>query len=301
MYLPAGTMSIVTGTDALSLLKVLIAAAWADSKVSQSELNYIKSLARKFKLTDAEWLELEPHLEDPPSQQEIDGFFRDLLSRIGTPFGRNQVIGHIQQILHADAQLSAEEHDFLEQYTLILKEASTVELLVGRMKGLFQKRPVAALVDLDEFVRNKIFFKLRRRVGIDQITPEMYRLCLLGGLMGIVAGADGEIDQREAEEIRRQLQVRGRFDSEALDVLLAIIEEESVRGLDRARLISEYTAKAGLEQRVELLDLLFAVAAANGSLTYAELEELRGISSAMNLSHRQYIDAKIRAKGVARL
>jgi uncharacterized tellurite resistance protein B-like protein len=297
MYLPPGTMSIVTGTDALSLLKVLIAAAWADSKVSQSELNYIKSLARKFNLTDADWLELEPHLEDPPSQQEIDGFFRDLLSRIGTPFGRNQVIAHIQQIMNADAQLSAEEHDFLEQYTVILKEASTVELLVGRMKGLFQKRPVAALVDLDEFVRNKIFFKLRRRIGIDQITPEMYRLSLLGGLMGVVARADGEIDQREAEEIRRQLQVRGKFDNEALDVLLAIIEEESVRGLDRARLISGYTANAGLEQRVELLDLLFAVAAANGSLTYAELEELRGISSAMNLSHRQYIDAKLRAKG----
>jgi uncharacterized tellurite resistance protein B-like protein len=69
-----------------------------------------------------------------------------------------------------------------------------------------------------------------------------------------------------------------------------------VRGLDRARLISEYTADAGFEDRVELLDLLFAVAAADGALTHPELEELRGISAAMNLSHRQYIDAKLRAK-----
>ena len=283
-------------SDALALLKVLIAAAWADSRLSQSELHYLKALAQKFNLNDADWLALEPHLEDPPSEDEVKAFFQDLLSRTATSSGRNEVIRHIERILNADAQITAEEHDFLEQYTLILKEASTVEVLIGRMKGLFQKRPPAGLVDLDEFIRNKIFFKLRRRIGTEQVTPEMYRLCLLGGLMGIVAQADGEIDPRELQEIRRQLQARGRFETESLEILVSIIEEESVRGLDRARLIGEYTRNIGFEERVEVLDLLFAVAAANGSLTYAELEELRGISSGLGLSHRQYIDAKLRSR-----
>ncbi len=282
--------------DALALLKVLIAAAWADSRLSQSEINYLKTLAKRFNLSDTDWLELEPYLEDPPSENDIKTLFQDLLARVASPSGRNQVIGHIEEILKADENVSAEEHDFLEQYTLVLKEASTVELLVGRMKGLFQKRPAPAAMDLDEFIRNKIFFKLRRRIGTEEMTPDMYRLCLLGGLMGIVAQADGEIDLRELEEIRRLIQSHGRFESEALDTLMAIIEEESVRGLDRARLIAEYTANIGFEERVELLDLLFAVAAADGGLTHAELEELRGISAAMNLSHRQYIDAKLRAK-----
>jgi len=282
--------------NALALLKVLISAAWVDSRISQSEMNYIKTLAKKFNLSDADWLELEPHLEDPPSDNEVDAYFKDLLSKISTPSGRDEVVRHLEQILNADAQMTAQEHDFLEQYTLILREASTVDLLVRRMKALFQKRPTAPILDLDEFIRNKIFFKLRRRIGTDQVSPAMYRLCLLGGLMGIVAQADGEIDQRELDEIRRQLQVRGDFDSEALEVLIAIIEEESVRGLDRARLINEYTATANFDERVALLDLLFAVAVADGGLTHPELEELRGISSAMSLSHRQYIDAKLRAK-----
>ena len=287
---------MATPADALALLKVLIAAAWADSRLTQAEINYLKALARKFHLNDEDWHELEPHLEDAPSESEIKAFFQDLLSRTATPAGRNDVIRHLQQIMNADAAITAEEHDFLEAYSLLLREASTVELLVRRMKGLFQKRPVAAVVDLDEFIRNKVFFKLRRRIGTDQITPEMYRLCLLGGLMGIVAGADGELDRRELEEIRRQLQFRGNFDPEALELLLSIIEEESVRGLDRARLITEYSKNLGFEDRIGLLDLLFAVSAANGSLTHAELEELRGISSALNLSHRQYIDSKLRAK-----
>jgi len=288
----------MTRSDAVALLKVLIAAAWADACLSQTELNYVKALAKKFNLSDAEWLELEPHLEDPPSENEVKAFFHDLLSRIATTSGRDDVIRHIQRVLNADAQISAEEHDFLEQYTFILKEASTVELLIGRMKGLFQKRARPALVDLDEFIRNKIFFKLRRRIGTEQVTPEMYRLCLLGGLMGIVAQADGELDARELEEIRRQIRFRGNFEAEALEVLVSIIEEESVRGLDRARLIAEYSRNLGFEERVGLLDLLFAVAAANGSLTHAELEELRGISGALGLSHRQYIDSKLRAKQI---
>lgn len=287
---------MVTRDDALTLLKVLIAAAWADSRLSQAELNYIKSLAQKFNLRETDWLELEPHLEEPPTEREIQNLFQDLAARIGTSSGRDQVIRHIEEILKADSELTADEHDFLEQYTLVLKESSTVELLVRRMKGLFQKRPQAAVVDLDEFIRNKIFFKLRRRIGIDQITPEMYRLCLLGGLMGIVAQADGEIDTHELEEIRRQIQFRGNFEPGSLEVLLTIIEEETVRGLDRARLIAEYAGAAGFNERIELLDLLFAVAAADGGLTHAELEELRGISSALNLSHRQYIDAKLRSR-----
>lgn len=289
---------MLTRSDTLALLKVLISAAWADSRLTQAEINYLKALGRRFHMTDAEWLQLEPYLEDPPSEPEIDHLFRDLLSRIATPAGRDEVVRHVQEIMNADAQITADEHDFLEQYTLILKEASTVELLVRKMRGLFRKLPQtqAHVLDLDEFIRNKVLFKLRRRLGNDQVTPEMHRLCLLGGLMGVVARADGDIDRPELEEIRRQLESHGNFDPEALGLLMAVIEEESVRGLDRSRLISEYTSNLAFEERVRLLDLLFGVAAANGSLTHAELEELRGISSGMHLSHRQYIEAKIRAR-----
>ncbi len=290
---------MVTKTDTLALLKILLAAAWADSKVTQSELNYIKLLANKFRLTDEDWLELQPYIEVPPTGKEVNDLFDDLLSRIATPFGRNQVVQHLENMMRADDQITAEEHDFLEHYTLLLKHASTGDLLLGRLKALFSKRKVDDALDLDEFCHNRILFKLRRRIGTDRITPEVRRLCLLGGLMGIVAQADGEIDPRESEEIRTQLRMRGTFDPESLEILMTIVEEESVRGLDRAALISEYAANASFEERVELLDLLFAVAAADRALTFAELEELRGISAALGLSHRQYIDSKLRARSKA--
>ena len=98
-------------------------------------------------------------------------------------------------------------------------------------------RPPAVTLDLDEFLRNKVLFKLRRRLGAEQITPEMHRLCLIGGLMGLVAQADGEIHERELSEIQHHLQFHGKFSPEALDVLMMVIAEESVRGLDRSRIV----------------------------------------------------------------
>src|SRR2546425_5425540 len=290
---------MLTKADAIALLKVLIAAAWADSRLTQSELNYIKLLAQKFRLADDDWLQLQPYLEDPPSEKEVNELFEDLLNRIATPFTRNQVVQYLEDMMRADEQITAEEHDFLEHYALVLKHASTSELLLRRTKALFTKQEPQRVVDLDEFFHNKILFKLRRRIGAGLITPETRRICVLGGLMGVVAQADGEIDGEELEEIRTQLRIRNKFGPESLEILMIIIEEESVRGLDRASLISEYSAYATFDERVDLMDLLFAVAAADRALTYTELEELRGISAALGLSHRQYIDAKLRARAKA--
>ncbi len=287
---------MVRSSTALALLKVLITTAWADSELSQAELNYIKELARRFDLDDSDWFELQPYIEDPVSEEEQMAVIQDLLSRIGSSSERQTVIKHIEGIIHADDRVTEEERKLLERYEAVLAKPSSLDLMLSGLKNLFQSPPRKSQVDVDEFLRNKILFKLRRRAGDDQITPEMHRLALLGGLMGVVAHADHDINERELAEIRRRLSERGDFDDTALDLLLTIIHEESVRGLDRYRMINEYAGDSSLEERVELLDLLFAVASADGGLTHTELEELRAVSSALHLSHKQYINAKVRAK-----
>lgn len=287
---------MVRSSTALALLKVLITTAWADSELSQAELNYIKELARRFDLDDSDWFELQPYIEDPVSREEQMAVIQDLLSRIGSSSERQAVIQHIEGIIHADDRVTEEERELLERYETVLKQPSSVGLMHSGLKNMFKLPPPKSQVDVDEFLRNKILFKLRRRAGDDLITPEMHRLALLGGLMGVVAHADHDINERELAEIRRRLSERGNFDDTALDLLLTIIHEESVRGLDRYRMINEYAGDSSLEERVELLDLLFAVASADGGLPHAELEELRAVSSALHLSHKQYINAKVRAK-----
>jgi uncharacterized tellurite resistance protein B-like protein len=284
-----------SASDSVALLKVLLAAAWADSDLSASELNYIKELARRFRLDDAEWFELEPWLEDPPDEEETRAILADILIRVRSPAHRRDIAGHLRALVEADDRISEQERAFLEQYEALFDGVTSLDLFMGRIRGLIRSAPKREGVNLDEFLRNKILFKLRRKLGDGQITPDMHRLALLGGLMGIVAQADGEIDERELAAIRRVLDSRGRFEGEALDILVEIVREESVRGLDRYRLIAEYSADASLEERQDLLDLLFLVAAADGGLTHRELEELRSISSALHLSHSRYIRARVNA------
>lgn len=288
---------MVRTSNALALLRVLAVAAWADSTVSHSELNYIKELARRFNLSDDDWFALQPYIEDPPRDNEIDEVLRDLMARLGSDQERRIVIEHLEGIIASDEEVSDEETHLLERYKEILGEASSLDLMFGRLKSLFTGTAEPKTVDLDEFLRNKILFKLRRRADETiTVTPELHRLALLGGLMGIVAHADGDIHEQELAEIRRQFKRRGNFEDFDLDLLIAVIQEEAVRGLDRYRLLTEYTEGTTIDDRTELLDLLFTVAAADGGLTHAELEELRSMSSGLNLSHRQYIEAKVRTK-----
>src|SRR5579872_4311022 len=158
---------MLTKGDSIALLRVLIAAAWADGKVTQSELNYVKLLAQRFRLSDEDWTELQPYLEDPPKDQEVKALFEDLLNRLGTTSERNRVVSYLEGMMAADDQITAEEHNFLESYTTLLKQASSGELLLRRMKALFSPPKTAIQVDLDEFFNNRVLFKLRRRIGTE--------------------------------------------------------------------------------------------------------------------------------------
>jgi hypothetical protein len=40
--------------------------------------------------------------------------------------------------------------------------------------------------------------------------------------------------------------------------------------------------------------VLFAIAAADGEACYEEIEEIRAIAQSLKLSHRQFIDAKLK-------
>jgi uncharacterized tellurite resistance protein B-like protein len=80
--------------------------------------------------------------------------------------------------------------------------------------------------------------------------------------------------------------------SEHLIMTLAISETASL--LDPYRLARQFADACGPRERAEFLDVLFAVAAADGEASYEEIEEIRAIAQSLKLSHRQFIDAKLK-------
>ena len=64
--------------------------------------------------------------------------------------------------------------------------------------------------------------------------------------------------------------------------------------MDYYRLTRSFFEATDEDERLRFLDVLFAVAASDGQATFNEVEEIRTISSGLLLSHKQFIDAKMK-------
>jgi len=53
------------------------------------------------------------------------------------------------------------------------------------------------------------------------------------------------------------------------------------------------------DERVRFMDVLFAVADGDGRVSHEEIEEIRTIANVQKLSHKQFIDAKLKIPAIA--
>ncbi len=287
----------------LSLLKALAAIAWADGHLSNEELNYLKHLALKFNLSDKAWVKLEPYLDDPVSLGEGETLIKDFLSKINTPKEKKELLDYLEEMINADQQVTPEELEFLKKFSQIIRDTSALGIIQGKLKGLFGKtlfKPAAGRDnELSEYTHNKLLYKLRRRLAEAKLESELplerlNYLTLFGGLMGRVAYADGHISAEELQKIRAQLNQPGQFTPSELDILTTVIEDQTLKGLDHFRLTSEFFKVSDRQQRLMLLDCLFGLAAADRQLSYQEIEDIRSIAYGLGLSHKDFIEAKLK-------
>lgn len=114
------------------------------------------------------------------------------------------------------------------------------------------------------------------------------------GLLGAVAYADREYSELEERRIRDELsRVNGMTDSgiEAICAVLRqhIVEVSTVQLPRYARILVDL---ADQELRVELLQTLLEIAAADGSITHNETNLLRLVTRALGLSQLDYNNAQ---------
>jgi len=147
-------------------------------------------------------------------------------------------------------------------------------------------------------------FEELRRVVVASLTTRDDELAdivtAVAGLLITVAYADREHSVAESEEIARQL---GRIPAVGAAGVSAIVEvlRRHARPLSSlhvqrcTRTLRESTDDA---MRYELLDVLLAVAAADGTITHEEIISLRTLTSALGLSqvHYNQLQAKYGAK-----
>jgi uncharacterized tellurite resistance protein B-like protein len=151
---------------------------------------------------------------------------------------------------------------------------------------------------VDTFLHNKVLYRLRRQLKQReaQVAADDRRLsfwALFGGLLGRVMVADDNLHEQEVEAMRRVLAARSDLDAEHSELVTSVVSEESLKGLDRYRLVQGFLELSTPEERRMLVSCLFDVATADHDLPAEEHEEIRGIAYGLGLSHRQFIEAKL--------
>ena len=137
---------------------------------------------------------------------------------------------------------------------------------------------------------------VRRIVGeLEALEPERARfVAAFAYILGRVAHADQDISEAETlkmEEIVRRL---GHLpDDQAILVVQIAKSQNRLFGHTENFLVTrEFAEIADREQRGELLDCLFAVSAADDSISGAEEAQIRQIASELGFSHREFVDAR---------
>lgn len=306
----------------LALAKVLIAAAWADHDLTPDERDSLQDLLFRLpesyqtgnrRLNSQEWTMLEMYLDSPVGEEERALLVHELQEAIRTSDDQELALQALDDLIRADGAISPQEEAMREQVRAALEEADVGLLgyLTGLLRGPMDRRS-QAVEDapnraryFDDFIRNRVYYAVRQQM--DEDDAELYlpdetlrRLSAIGGLMARVAHVDQQVTDAEFDTMVELLQSALEISqNEALFVAQVAIDEVTP-SMDFLRLTRELSGTLTPEEGGKVLDLLFAVADADGYVSHEEIEQIYTISYNLNLAHGDFITAKMKIPGERR-
>jgi uncharacterized tellurite resistance protein B-like protein len=135
--------------------------------------------------------------------------------------------------------------------------------------------------------------------ALDQMDPERARfIAAFGYLLSRVANADLTISPEETRAMERIIMERGGLPEEQALIVIqtAKIRTQLFGGTENFLVTREFSRIATREEKLALLDCLFAVAAAEDGISAAEDNEIRQIVNELGLSHPDFIGVRSRWK-----
>jgi uncharacterized tellurite resistance protein B-like protein len=300
---------LVPRSDAImALAKVMIAAAWADGDINNDEINSLKDLLFQLpEMTASDWAELDIYIDTPVGDAERARLVADLQASLKSSQDKEMALTMIDELAAADGEISLEEQVSVDEIKAAIKEANVGVLgSMGSFLGSSVNRRSKAVANapnrelyLDDYVKNKVYYGVSRRLeledtGIDISEKELRRLSRAGGLMARVSYVDHEVQESEFDSMVSA--IKGNW--ELSEVEAALVAETAVstitRGLDYYRLSRRFFESTTEDERLHFMDALFAVADADGRVSYEEIEEIRTIATVLKMTHKQFIDAKLK-------
>lgn len=136
-------------------------------------------------------------------------------------------------------------------------------------------------------------------VALEAQGPERARyLACFAYILTRAAKADHHVSDAEAELMERIVAERAGVDAEQAALIVRIARQAGhSRGTDDYLIAREFERLASREEKLKLLDCLFAIAAVDASIKTVEDNEVRRVASELKLEHADYIEVRSRHLG----
>ena len=295
----------------LTLAKVLIAAAWADGEISIEEKNCLKDiifiiLDRDAPLTGQDWSLLELYMDSPVGDAERARLVADLQDAIRTPEDRQFVFDALEQMMQADGVTEVEEERIVQEIEKAIEDSKSGFMDgINRLFGGAMQRRSAVVANApnreayyDDFLKNKVYYEVNLRLrengqSLDLSEAELRRLGLAGGLMARIAEVDRIVTDDERQAMVNLLQNHWQLSYESAVFVADVAVSSLDVNYDYYRMTREFATSTTPDERRRFLVVLFMIAAADGGVSFEETEEIRLVSRGINLTHQDFINAKL--------
>jgi uncharacterized tellurite resistance protein B-like protein len=249
----------------------------------------------------------EMYLESPVEAAERESLVRQLCEAIWTEEDKVLVIAALKDMVEADGAITDEEQILLDDVKALLENESTgifntlrrlVHDALRRRSKTLSSAPNREKY-FEDFLRNKVYYEMRRQMDLDATQldiPDEYlrKLGTIGGMMARVAQVDNIVLDKELEKITSIietgwgvmsiLQTDWGLSSESADFVINIAVAEVSKSFDYLRMSRDFFDITTPKERNNLVELLFAVANADGTISNAEFKEIRTIADYLVLS-----------------
>ena len=106
------------------------------------------------------------------------------------------------------------------------------------------------------------------------------------------ARADLRVSAEETDRMREIVERVGGLDAEHAGLVVDLASSGALGGADEYLASRQLRQTTQVDERRRVLDALFAVAAADDSISLAEEEEIREVANELGLSHEDYVAAR---------
>jgi uncharacterized tellurite resistance protein B-like protein len=131
--------------------------------------------------------------------------------------------------------------------------------------------------------------------ALDRLEPERAKyIAAFAYLLGRVARADMNISSEETQTMEHLIMDRSGLPEEQAVVVVQIAKTQNILfgGTENYLVAREFKEISAYSERIALLDCLFAVAAANKSISTIEDNEISQIADELRIEHRDFISVR---------